>query len=135
MGENNDFNLLISDEEGGNLISNRTLQNTHSPPNHGQFIRRNSDKTKGENASQNRMASPQFTETFGSGTKTEQLTFPSDNFFSPKGTWDNVDTYGSLEDFNPESHKKTQFVKKSKRQTEEVYVEENDPYQGNSKCL
>ena len=131
MAENNDFNLVISDEENTNLISNRTLQNTLSPPSNNQFIRKSSDKNRADATSQNQIASPQFSETFGSGHKNEQMTFPAENYYSPKQNWDNVNTYGSFEGFSTESNKKGQFVKKSKRQhSEEVYVADDDQYPG-----
>lgn len=137
MAENNDFNLVISDEENMTLTSNRTLQNTLSPPASQQFIRRagTGSNNHPDSQSQNRITSPHVTDSITSyghefqTAQKQEMNFPPENFLSPNGNWQG--TFGSPSSFDPESNKKNQFVKKSKRTNDEGFVDDEQYEQSN----
>ncbi len=131
MAENNDFHLVISDEENLTLPSNRTLQNTLSPPASQQFIRRAGagNNTHQDSQSHQKFASPGVTDSITSfghdfqSAQKQEMNFPPENFLSPNGNWQG--TFGSPSGYDTESHKKNQFVKKSKRANDEGFVEDD----------
>lgn len=132
MAANNDFNLVISDEEGGNPMSGRT-QNTlsqHGSPA-GQFTRQPHGDMYSQQYSYKNMTSPQSHEHGPSGYEQDYGAYHSDGqgpYYSEDGTTHKTTSeyYSTVQQTsNSQGSTKAQF-KKSKRQPNESQASEEE---------
>ena len=140
MAENNDFNLVISDEEGVNALSGRSPHNPFNQqgsPNV-EFIRRSSGEGNREFMSHKGIVSPLTNATIASYDKAYTLEgseqdgfFDHENVTSPKPNSEIA--YGTYTGPNTESSKKSQFIKKAKSQPTEPAIAEEDQRQSKFK--
>ena len=140
MAENNDFNLVISDEESVNVLSGRSPHNPFNQqgsPNV-EFIRRSSGEGNREFMSHKGVVSPLTNAAIASYDKAYTLEgseqdgfFDHENITSPKPNSEIV--YGSYSVPSAESNKKNQFIKKAKSQPTEPLVVEEDQRQSKFK--
>lgn len=133
MAANNDFNLVISDEEGSNLMSGRT-QNTLSQ--HGspaaQFTRQPHGDAYSQPYPYKNMTSPQSHDNAPAVYEQDYAIYHSEGqapYHGEDGAgYKNSSEYYSTVQPTPNSgaNTKAQFIKKSKKQTNESNVSEEE---------